>query len=625
MPNGFFGELLAVDLTTGALARQPVPPKWYRQFLGGSGLAARLLLPELSPGLDPLAPEAPLALVAGLLTGLPVATACKLSVCGLSPLTGIWNEATGGGHFPAALRGCGVDGLVLRGQARSPVYLLLDESGGRLLPADDLWGQDTFVTAELLEERHGRGARVACIGPAGEHGVRFAALMLDGRIARAVGRGGTGAVFGAKRLKAIVAVGKRQPEVHDRETLRRLLVEAAAPLRANAPGLHQYGTPGAVEAVEFWGDLPIKNWQLGSWKEGASKTCGQAYLPRTLDRHHACANCPLRCSKLIRLDVGPHAPLAGHGPEYETVAGFGANCLNDDPDVILAANEACNRLGLDTISAAAMVAFALEARERGVLGPEEAGGLSLRWGDPATILGLLPQIAHRQGVGDLLAEGSRRAAARLGGPATELAIETKGLEYAFHDPRAFPSMAVHYATANRGACHLDGLTYFIGRGVTAPELGFAEPLEPSDPADQARLARTMQDFLGLFNPLGLCKFLFLGKVGPTLVARWLAAATGWQVAPDELARLGERQFQLKRLINVRLGVSRQDDRLPRRLANHPRPDGKAAGVLPDLEAQLRAYYAQRGWSPEGVPLPETLSRLGLAELATTPIPGESPA
>ena len=183
----------------------------------------------------------------------------------------------------------------------------------------------------------------------------------------------------------------------------------------------------------------------------------------------------------------------------------------------------------------------------------------------------------------------------------------------------------NYATANRGACHLDGLTYFIGRGVTAPELGFAEPLEPSDPADQARLARTMQDFLGLFNPLGLCKFLFLGKVGPTLVARWLAAATGWQVAPDELARLGERQFQLKRLINVRLGVSRQDDRLPRRLATHPRPDGKAAGVLPDLEAQLRAYYAQRGWSPEGVPLPETLSRLGLAELATTPIPGESPA
>ncbi len=621
MPNGFFGRLLEVDLSAGSFTPLEVPAAWYREFLGGSGLAARLLLPELGPGTDPLAPETPVAVIAGLLTGLPVATACKVAVCGLSPLTGIWNEAVGGGHWPSALRGSGFDGLVLRGQAPAPVYLVLDDEGPRLLPATDLWGRDTFEVAELLGQRHGAKARVASIGPAGEHGVRYASLMLDGRTARAVGRGGMGAVLGAKRLKAIVALGRQQPEVHDRDALRKLLVDVAAPLRRNASVLHEFGTAGGVEAVEFWGDLPVQNWQGGAWKEGASKTCGQAYLPRALDRHHACANCPLRCSKLIRLDEGPHAPLAGHGPEYETLAGFGANCLNDDPDVIMAANEACNRLGLDTISAAAMVAFALEARERGLLSEADGDGLSLQWGDAASILGLLPRIARREGLGDLLAEGSRIVAQRLGGLAPELAVETKGLEFPLHDPRAFPSMAVHYATENRGACHLNGLTYFVGRGLAVPELGITEAVEPTDSEGKVQLARTMQDFLGLFNPLGLCKFLFLGKVGPVEVARWVTAATGWSdVDAAELQRLGERQFNLKRLFNVRLGVSRKDDTLPPRLLSHGRPSGKSAGVLPHLGEQLHHYYRQRGWSPEGIPLPETLARCGLSELAALPLP-----
>ncbi|MBM4319665.1 MAG: aldehyde ferredoxin oxidoreductase family protein [Deltaproteobacteria bacterium] len=617
MADGFHGRLLRVDLGTGTSEELVVPAEWYRRFLGGSGLAARLLFDELERGRgrDPCAAESTICVVAGLLTGLPVAAACKLSVCGRSPLTGIWNEATAGGHFPAGLRATGFDGLLLTGEAPSPAYLLLDGRRAELCDAGDLWGLDTFAVEEQLAERHGPGARVACIGPAGERQVRFAALMLDGRSARAAGRGGMGAVFGAKRLKAIVVRGKERPAVHDPAGLRALLGEQAEPLRALVPSLHDFGTGGGVEAVEFWGDLPIRNWQLGSWKEGAKKTCAQHYLPLTLERHHACHACPLRCSKLVRLQEGPYAGLHGHGPEYETIAGFGSNCENDDFSVIMAANDYCNRMGLDTISASALVAFAMEAGERGLLTPADTAGLPLAWGDPATILGLLELTAERRAIGDLLAEGVRRAAARLGNNAEELAVHTKGMEYPLHDPRAFTSMAVHYATANRGACHLDGLTYFVGRGVPVPDLGYTEPQEPADEAGKALRAGEMQNYLNLFNPLGLCKFLFLARVGPRLISRWLQLATGWETSPEELLQAGERQVQLKRLINVRLGISRKDDTLPPRLLSHARPDGRSAGQLPHLGAQLNEYYRLRGWTPEGIPTPATLERHGLAELA----------
>ncbi len=622
MSAGFHARLLSVDLSTGDIGEQAVPPEWYRTFLGGSGLAARLLYGELTPQLEPLAPEAPLAFVAGLLAGLPCATACKVCVCGKSPLTGIWNEATAGGLWPAALRATGYDGIVVRGAASQPTVLVVEGRQARLEPAGDLWGQDTFATHDALVERHGAKARVASIGPAGEAKVRFASIMMDGRVARAAGRGGMGAVMGSKLLKAVVVRGKTPPEAHDLPGLKALNRGEWPEIRANAKGLRDFGTSGGVEAVEFWGDLPIKNWQLGSFTEGARKTTAQTYFPEVLDRHRACSSCPIRCAKDVHVRQGPHAGDKGHGPEYETLAGFGANCLNDDPHVIIAANDLCNRNGLDTISASGLVAFALEACERGLVGPGDAEGLSLAWGDADSILGLLDQITHRRALGDVLAEGARLAAERLGGNAVEFAVHTKGMEYPLHDPRAFVSMAVHYATTHRGACHLDGLTYFLGRGIPLPDMGYTEPPDPASQDGKAKIAYDLQNFLGLHNPLGLCKFLFLARVGPSGLARWIGYVTGWDVDQAELLRTGERLAQLKRLINVRLGISRKDDTLPPRLASHARPTGRSAGQLPHIGRMLHEYYQLRGWTPEGIPTAETLEAFDLGDLGpAAPLPG----
>ena len=613
MPSGFHGKYLQVDLTEKKLTEQKIPERLFAKYLGGSGLAARLLFDELISIDNPFAPESPLFFMTGLLTGNKIPTACKVSVCGRSPLTGIWNEATGGGHWAAKFRGTGYDGIKISGAASKPVYLLIDGDQTALCDADNLWGKDTFEVHQELTQRHGKQAGVASIGQAGENKVLFAGIMFDGIHARSAARGGMGALLGSKNLKAIVVISNRnkKPKIADPKGLQEAVRTDTGPIRKFAAGLTNFGTGGGVEAVEFWGDLPIKNWQLGSWQEGATKICAQTYLPKTLDKHHACFACPIRCSKIVKLKEGKYAGVHSHGPEYETLAGFGSNCLNDDYEVIMAANEYCNRTGMDTISASSMVAFAMEAHEKGVLSPDDAEGLSLKWGDKDTIMGLLDQMAHRRAIGEILAQGSRIAAIKIGKNTEEYAIHTKGMEYPFHDPRAFTSMAVHYATANRGACHLDGLTYFIARGIPAADLGYTEPQDPHSNENKAEITVDLQNYLELFNSLGLCKFLFLARCGTKILSNWINLATGWELTPEELLLIGERINNLKRYLNTEIGISRKDDKLPHRLFAHARPDGKSAGVLPHLGLMLYEYYKIRGWSPEGIPTEETLIRLGI--------------
>jgi aldehyde:ferredoxin oxidoreductase len=417
--------------------------------------------------------------------------------------------------------------------------------------------------------------------------------------------------MGSKNLKAIVTHGKRRIELKDKAGLQQLLKEDVAALKKGAAGLTAYGTPGGVEAVEFTGDLPIKNWQLGSYKEGASKIAGQTNLPKYLDSHHTCHACPIRCAKTIRITEGPYGEISGHQPEYETIAGFGANCLNDNWEVIAAANDKCNRYGLDTISTSAAVAFAMEAYENGAIKKADVDGLEITWGSSKAILKLIDLIGQRNGLGDVLAEGTRRAAQKLGGLASEYVVDAKGMEIAFHDPRAFTSMAVNYATANRGGCHLEGLTYFIGRGIPLADMGYTEPPDPHVSEGKARLCYDLQNYMSVFNPLGLCKFLFIGRAGPKMIASWVEKVTGWEMDQDRLIALGERIFDLKRMYNFRLGISRKDDSLPPRMLAEPKPDGKAAGVVPDLGRMLSEYYKLRGWSKEGIPTHEKLRRSGL--------------
>ena len=612
MPYSYAGKLLWVDLDSGRWQVTEVAPDEVRHYLLGSGLAAKIVDDRLQPQLDPLDPSNMLLMMNGLLTGTFVPTASRVSVCGRSPLTGIWCESAAGGFWGPELRFAGYDGVVFTGRGEKPVYLWIHDGHIELRPASSLWGLDSHETAQRILDQTDPKASVACVGPAGENGVPIASVMFVGNGTRTAGRGGMGALMASKNLKAVAVKGSQRPEYYDREGLRRSVREDTAWIKGNSIALSQFGTAGGVPATEIFGDLPIKNWLLGSWKEGADKTSGQTMVATMLDKHYRCFACPIACGKEIKIKEGPYAGIEGHGPEYETLASFGALLLNDKLEVIVKANQLCNLYGIDTISAGAVIALAMEAYEKGLLTVEDTGGLELEWGNAEAILQLVEQIAWRQGLGDVLADGVRAAAEKLGPEAEEMAIHAKGLEIPMHDPRAFVDMAVNYATANRGGCHLEALSYWRGYGLQWAGWGQAGEYNRLDGAGKARVAYDFQNYLSVYNPLGLCKFIVKGLVGPETVVEWLNLAMGWDWDTDDLIHAGERLFNLKRMINVRLGITRADDTLPRRLLTHARPTGSAAGVLPDLETMLEEYYQLRGWTAEGVPTEEKLHDLGLA-------------
>jgi aldehyde:ferredoxin oxidoreductase len=611
MPYAYAGKLLWVDLDSGQWQVKEVASDQVRHYLLGSGLAAKILLDRLQLQLDPLDPANVFLMVNGLLTGTFVPTASRVSVCGRSPLTGIWCESVAGGYWGPELRFAGYDGVAFTGRAEKPVYLWIHDSHVELRPASSLWGLDSQETAQHILDATDPKALVACVGPAAENGVRIAGVMFLGNGERTAARGGMGALMASKNLKAVAVKGNQRPAYYDREGLRRSVREATAWIKENSLAMSELGTAGGVPATEAYGDLPIKNWLLGSWKEGANKTSGQTIVTAMLDKHYRCFACPIACGKEIKITEGPYAGLEGHGPEYETLAAFGALLLNDNLEAIIQADHLCNRYGLDTISTGAAIALAMEAYEKGLLTAENAGGLELEWGNAEAVLQLVEQIARRQGLGDVLADGVRAAAQKLGPEAEEMAIHVKGLEIPMHDPRAFVDMAVNYATANRGGCHLEALSYWRGYGLEWEEWGQAGEHDRLDSAGKAQVVYDFQNYMSVYNPLGLCKFIIKGMVGPETTVEWLNLAMGWDWNSDDLIRAGERLFNLKRMINLRLGATRTDDTLPRRLLTHARPTGSAAGVLPDLEPMLEEYYQLRGWTARGVPTDEKLRDLGL--------------
>jgi aldehyde:ferredoxin oxidoreductase len=612
MPYAHAGKLARLDLPTGAFRVEPPADKDVRQFLLGSGLAARLFYDEMDPTLDPLDPKSPLLVFNGLLTGTFAPTACRSSWCGRSPLTGIWNEANMGGHWGAELRFAGLDGLILTGQAAAPVYLWVHDGQVEIRPAGHLWGLDHFETFDQLRSETDPKAQVACIGPAGENLVRFASIMQGGQDhARAAGRGGMGALLGSKNVKAIAVRGAARPGSADPTGLRAYVKGLNEFIQGNSLGMGQLGTPGGIIGTELTGDMPLRNWTLGNWKDGAARISGQRMAETILERHTRCFACPIGCGMNVRIADGPYAGVWGHGPEYETLAGFGGNCQCDDLNAITAMNDLCNRYGLDTISTSSAIAFAMEAYERGLLSPSDTGGLDLTWGNAAAMIDAIHAIAHRQGIGALLADGVRAAARRLGPEAEPLAIHGKGMEVPYHDPRAFVSMAANYATASRGACHLEAISYWLGYGVRFQGWYNPSEWEDHDSHGKAQVAVDFQNYMAVFNPLGLCKFIAKGRVTPQQIAELVGHAMGWNWTAADVLRTGERIFNLKRLINLRLGVTRADDTLPARLLAQPRPSGEAANILPDLDLQLTEYYGLRGWTEEGAPSPERLAALGV--------------
>jgi aldehyde:ferredoxin oxidoreductase len=612
--RGYTGRILLVDLTTRKVETRSLPDELYQKYLMGSGLGARLLMDLGDPGVDSLHPRNPLIIMPGLFTGTTIPGGTRTSFVSRSPLTGIWGEATVGGTWGAEFRCCGYDGLVIRGAAARPVYLWISDDHVQIRPADGIWGRDTYDISDLLLEETDPKAKVAAIGQAGENLARIAAVMVEGRHARAAGRTGLGAVMGSKNLKAIVVRGTHGVPVANPTGVMGWALTKTNDLPPKFGMFTVYGTSGSIEVHEERGGLPIQNFRGGHWPEGAAKISGKTIHQKYEVKSSSCSGCPIHCWQHVTVEDGQGQRVnVGHNPEYETLGAFGAMSLNDDLPSVIRANELCNRFGLDTISTGNSIAFAIEAFEQGLLTEQDTGGLKLAWGDSEAILTLVEQIAFRKGLGDLLADGSLAAARKIGGDAEKLTVTVKGLEFPMHDPRAFWSMGINYATGARGACHLEGLPFIVETGVPMPEFGYNAKLSPRVTDGKALLAARMHSLMAIYNAVGLCKF-YARAMSPTPITEAVNLVTGWQWKWEDLMEAGDRIFNLKRLYNTRLGVSRKDDQLPHRILTLQKRGEELPNIPPEaFQKMLDEYYEIRGWTRDGLPTAETLSALDLSE------------
>jgi len=606
--NAYMNKLLSVDLSSGRVSDEPLNQRYAEQFIGGSGLAARYLYDRVDGTTDPLGPDNPLLFMAGPLVGTAGPACGRYVVCALSPATGLWGEANSGGEFGAQMRFAGYDGIILRGQSPRPVFLSVVEGTARLHDASALWGKDSYATQSIVKEQLGESkASVACIGPAGEHLVKFAAVMNDE--GRAAGRSGMGAVMGSKNLKAIAVRGRQPIELADSQRFKDAIHQAFLALKEDftASMLRDTGTAGAVEFLMSIGDMPARYFTQG-YLANADKLSGGTMAESILVKNGACYRCPIACWRVTAIKEGPYRQAQIDGPEYETVAALGSLLQSDNLEAVAYAGHLCNAYGMDTISVGSTIAFAYYLFNQEIITEKETGGLTLRWGDIDTAIRLIPMIAQRQGFGAILAEGTKRLGQRFN--AEELAVQVNGLEVPMHDPRALSGLALIYATSPRGACHNQGDMYLVDMGHGVDALGIA-PGEKTSSAGKAVNAVRIQDWRSTYNSLIMCIF---SNPEPQTIADMLNAATGWEMSLRDLMAVGERVWNLKRALNNRRGLTRANDKLPK-LLRQPLPDGPVAGVVPDLDRMLHEYYAVRGWDwGTGKPTPEKLKELGLEEI-----------
>ena len=620
---GATGKILRVDLSSRSHRVETPDERFYRTYYGGSCLACHYLLRELPAGTEPLSPQNLLIFASSPLVGSGIPGANRFTAAALSPLTGCYGEAEAGGWWSPELKRAGFDAVLITGRAATPVYLWIQDGEIDVRDAAHLWGRNTgetqgLIRAELGDDR----VRVACIGPAGENLVRYACVVNNLRHTN--GRSGLGAVMGSKNLKAIAVRGHRAPQFKDPATLKKIIRWYGDNFMDHPIErvLHDGGTIGwDVTELDEAGILPTRNFRSGSF-EKAEAICGDTFHKHYFLEADSCHGCPVRCKRVARSDGPYRVDPAYGGPEYETTAAFGSLCGVSDLEAVCKAHELCNQYTLDTISTGVTIAFAMECFENGLLTRAETDGLDLRFGNHQAVIDLIPKIARREGIGNLLAEGSLRAARRIGRGAERWAMHTKGQELAMHEPRGKSSLALAYALSSTGANHTEAPhDYLFQEGALGeadlPELGLLEPV----PAiylgpEKVRQFAYMQMTWNVFNTLGMC--IFTAGPGKLLkmnqVAQVLQAATGWPVSLWDVMKLGERTVTIKRAVSVREGITRADDRLPERFFQ-PLEGGLLKGKALDageLEKALDLYYDILGWNRQtGVPTPGKLVELGL--------------
>jgi len=599
--------LLVIDLTNGKINQQVVDPSWSRDFIGGSGLASRLLWETLDPDIDPLDQANSLLWITGPLTGSGGPATGRFTICARSPQTGLWGESNIGGFVGSELRYAGFDGVLITGRAEVPVYLWINNGHAELREASRLWGQaDTYETQRIIKKEVGEPrACVACIGLGGEHLVPYASIMSDH--GRAAGRTGMGAVMGSKNLKAIAVRGTGKITYAREDEYKRLRAEANKSLLENfaTSMFRETGTAGPAEYLQLLGDMPQKYWTQATF-EGIENISGATMADTILTGKTACQGCVISCGREVTIDQGPYATNGQvKGPEYETIASFGSQLLVDDLAIITALGNRCDAVGIDTISAGNTIALAYLMFDRGILSETDTGGIALHWGDARPCFSLIEQIARREGFGALLSMGSKSLAEHFG--VEDLAVQVNNLEVAMHDPRALSGMALVYVTSPRGACHNQSDYFMVETGSSNEEL-VLPMTERLEDGGKAQYVARHQNWRTICNSLVIC---FFAATPPSTIVDLLSAATGHDWSLEEMMIVGERAWNLKRMYNCRLGLSRASEKLPKLLLE-PLPDGGQEGHVPNMGLLLHEYYAARGWEPAtGKPTQDKLKSLRL--------------
>jgi aldehyde:ferredoxin oxidoreductase len=600
------GKILRVNLTNEEVRTENLQLETQEKYMGGSGLAAKIIYDEMPSDVEPFSPDALLIFSTGPLTGTSVPSSGRLSVCARSPL-GIWGESHAGGLFGQYLKKTGFDSIVITGKAKIPTYLWIDDGAVTFMSAEKMWGKDVYETYEMIKrEIKDNAIKIAAIGPAGENRVNYASIIFD--VGKA-GRAGMGAVMGSKNLKAIAVKGTKKIPVAKEDELRKFAKEVQIQLSKSpaAQSLRKYGTGGGMEAYHHMGNIPIRNHRDGAWDEDKiGRISGVKITQTILDKITPCCNCVIGCKRTIFVKEGKYAGLKADSPEFETLCMLGSNLLNDDLSLIAKANDLCNRLGMDAISAGGVIAFAIEAYEKGFITIKDTEGLELNWGPSDNIVKLIELIVHRKGIGNLLAKGVQEAAKQLNQKSADFAVHVKGLEAPAHNPRAFFGQALSYATMNRGACHLSW-THNPDRGRLAPEIGITVQGDRFESKGKALTVKKMQDMMEVYDLLMICKYVSSAGLSLTQIATFFELLTGKRMSVDDFMKIGERSFTLKRVLDGNWGASSRDDDLPKRLLE-PQNGGTQRHV-PDLGLMLKEYYETRGWLPDGEPSEEKLKEL----------------
>jgi len=609
--NGYMGRILMVDLANQELKDEPLNEQYARDFIGAGGIACRYLADMVDEKTDPLGPDNPLIFMSGLLTGTGAPSFARWVVASRSPYTTYYADANCGAFFGSELRFSGYDGIIIRGKSDSPVYLFIKDGKAELKDASRLWGKNTYETMDAIRnEFDDQRIRVACIGQAGENQVLFANIMTeDGHCA---GRAGMGCVMGSKKLKAIAVRGKAKIPMADPEKFREVARAAMKEVKEGfiSQIMHDVGTSGWVDTGIAYGDTPSKYYTIGCMPE-ATDISGVTQGEKWQVGNTSCFGCPIGCRKVLHIKDGRFATeQPTEGPEYETLIAWGPLLMIADMGAVNHFNRLVNEYGFDSISSGASAAFAFYLYEKGVITSKDTGGLELKWGDIDVAVKLVHLIAKKEGFGKIIQEGTKRMAARYGCPSE--AMHVKGLEFPMHEPRAFSTLGLIYATCNRGADHNKSDGYLVDNGMSNPDLN----LSPGDRwgDDKAEIVAITQNWRSFTDAIGVCHN---AMIPIQLILNMIKYSTGWDMDMAGLLKAGERIFQLMRVMTCKLGVTAEDDKLPE-FAFHPIPDSGQEGHVPNMDKMLPEYYEFRAWDKvTGKPSRTRMETLGMGELAET--------